>query len=61
MVQEQCMKQTKTNLRFLLALGNRKVVVLEDEQQLSVYSDASKSRESNRVNAERIGQAVTAR
>lgn len=51
----------KTNLRFLLALGSRKVVVLENEQQLSVYSDTSHSRKSDRVNAERIGHAVTAR
>lgn len=59
MAQEPRMK--KTNLRFLLALGSRKVVVLENEQQLSVYSDTSHSRKSDRVNAERIGHAVTAR
>lgn len=51
----------KTNLRFLLALGNHKLVVVENQQEVSVYTNAHPTHEKNRVDAERIGQAVLAR
>lgn len=55
------MMKNKQNLRFLLALGDRKVVVLQDEQELSVYSDTPTTRGAGRVSVERITSAVTAR
>ena len=32
------MPTKQTNLRFLLALGNTKIVVLQDENDLHIYS-----------------------
>lgn len=50
---------TKTNLRFLLALGNKKVIVLKDAETLSVYSDVSAEAEKHRLAVERISSAVS--
>ncbi len=47
----------KTSLRFLLALGNTKVVVLNDPAGLQVYADQAK-RSKNAVAAERISEAL---
>lgn len=49
----------KTSLRFLLALGNTKVVVLNEEEGLQIYSDGKESRSKNAA-AERISEALTA-
>lgn len=49
----------KTSLRFLLALGNTKVVVLNDREGLQVYADNSKSKK-HAVAAERISEALAA-
>lgn len=57
------MKNNKSNLRFLLALGSRKVVVLENSDRLNIYSDAKETepREKSRVSVERITSAVLSR
>ena len=47
----------KTSLRFLLALGNTKVVVLNDREGLQVYADNS-TRQKHAVAAERISEAL---
>lgn len=49
----------KTSLRFLLALGNTKVVVLNDQEGLQVYADNSTS-QKHAVAAERISEALAA-
>lgn len=48
----------KTSLRFLLALGNTKVVVLNEQEGLQVYADTSTSRK-HALAAERISEALT--
>lgn len=52
------MKNT-SNLRFLLALGGQKIVVMQDDENMHVYSDESSGR--GNVSAARISHAVTAR
>ncbi len=53
---------TKTNnLRFLLALGNKKVVVLKDQDTLNVYSDNRPASSKNRLSVERLAEAVANR
>ncbi len=49
------------NLRFLLALGNTKIVVLKDQEELQVYSSAQNKRQKNNVAAERLTEALTVR
>lgn len=50
----------KTSLRFLLALGNTKVVVLNDREGLQIYAD-SPTNKKHAVAAERISEALTTR
>lgn len=51
---------TKThNLRFLLALGNKKVVVLKEKDSFSVYSDKTTEKSKNSVSLERLTDAVS--
>ncbi len=53
---------TKTNnLRFLLALGNKKVVVVEEQDKMNVYSDNRPSGSKNRLSVERLAEAVSNR
>lgn len=47
------------SLRFLLALGGKKVVVMQDQEDMHVYSDQTPR--SSRVFVERISNAVAAR
>ncbi len=49
--------KNKTNLHFLLALGNKKIVVLKDNEQVHIYSDDKK----HTVHAERISEALASR
>ncbi len=49
----------KTSLRFLLALGNTKVVVLNEQEGMQVYSDGASSRKKHAVAAERISEALS--
>lgn len=58
--QELFMKN-QTNLRFLLALGNTKIVVLKDHDDLQVYSNHTEKRHKNTVAAERLTEALTLR
>ncbi len=58
--QEPYMK-TKNNLRFLLALGNTKVVVLKDEHDLQVYANTPDKRFGTTVAPERLTEALATR
>ena len=49
----------KTSLRFLLALGNTKVVVLNEQEGLQVYSGGKTSGNKHAVAAERISEALS--
>ena len=49
-----------SNLRFLLALKNKKVVVLKDQNSLNVYSD-NRPATKNRLSIERLAEAVANR
>lgn len=53
--------KVKSNLRFLLALGNKKVIVLKDDNDLSIYTDCPPDQEKHRLAVERIGSAVAAK
>ncbi len=58
--QEPFMKN-QTNLRFLLALGNTKIVVLEDQENLHIYSNKTDKNQKTAVAAERLTEALTLR
>lgn len=49
----------KTSLRFLLALGNSKVVVLNEQEGMQVYSGGKASHKKHAVAAERISEALS--
>lgn len=49
----------KTSLRFLLALGNTKVVVLNEGETLQIYADGRAKRQEY-ATAERISEALSA-
>lgn len=51
--------KTKTNLRFLLALGNTKVVVLKEENDLHIYSNTPEKPLKGTIAAERLTEALT--
>ena len=53
--------KNKTNLRFLLALGNTKIVVLKDKDDLHVYTNSPNKRLKNTVAAERLTAALSVR
>ena len=51
-------KQT-THLRFLLSLGNTKMVVLSNEDDLHIYSNQdTKSTRKNIITSEHINEAL---
>lgn len=50
----------KTSLRFLLALGNTKIVVLNQQEGLQVYAREDSVRNKHAVAAERISEALSA-
>ena len=52
-----------TNLRFLLSLGDTKMVVLQDEEDLHIYSNQTtcKSRKKDQIAAEHVTEALVAK
>ena len=49
------------HLHFLLALGHKKVVVLKQQEQISIYSDDTPTRRyQNRLSMERLAEALGA-
>lgn len=54
------MTNKNSNLRFLLALGGKKVVVMQQRDNLQVYSDSHSCR-TDEVTLQRISEAVSAR
>lgn len=53
------MSNSSTRLRFLLSLGGTKVVVLNDETNLHIYSsEAGKSARKSGITAEHISEAL---
>ena len=56
------MSKPATHLRFLLALGNTRIIALQDEENLRVYSNKkSTSAKRNPVQAEHISEALIAK
>jgi len=49
-----------TNLRFLLSLGGTKMVVLQDESDLHIYSNqpVTKSRNKDAIAVEHVTEAI---
>lgn len=52
--------KNQTNLRFLLALGSTKIVVLKEEDNLRFYANKEKNRFKGGENAERLIEAFAA-
>jgi len=54
------MAPKSTNLRFLLALGSTKIVVLQDENDLHVYSKAQDktSHQKTAITPEHVAEAL---
>ena len=57
------MTTKQPNLRFLLSLGDTKMVVLQDEQDLHIYSNQTtcKSRNRSTIAAEHVTEALVAK
>lgn len=53
--------KNKNNLRFLLALGNTKVVVLKDDNDWQVYANTPDKRFRTTVAPERLTEALAMR
>lgn len=54
------MSKQSTHLRFLLSLGNTKMVVLNDEEALQIYSNQTgKTADKHTVAAQRVTEALT--
>lgn len=52
--------QKNTNLRFFLALGNTKMVLLEEDQEVKAYTSSPAAGKSN-IRMQRIKDAVSSR
>ena len=52
------MPKTSTHLRFLLSLGNTKMIVLNDEIDLHIYSNQA-GKNQRTIVAERVTEALT--
>ena len=52
-----------TNLRFLLSLGGTKMVVLQDEEDLHIYTNqpAKAPGKTNTITAEHVSEAIAAK
>ncbi len=52
-----------TNLRFLLSLGGTKMIVLQDENDLHIYTNqpTAKSRKQNTIAAEHVTEALVSK
>lgn len=61
--QELFFMKSPTNLRFLLALGNTKVVVLKDQDELQFYAKpaAKRTKGKTSVTPERLAEALLVR
>ncbi len=46
----------KPNLRFIMALGGQKIIILQDDENLHVYSD--KTPERKNVSLERVCDVI---
>ncbi len=57
------MNTKPSNLRFLLSLGGTKMVVLQDENDLHIYTNqtAAKSRKQNTIAAEHVSEALVSK
>ncbi len=57
------MNTKTTNLRFLLSLGNTKMVVLQDENDLHIYTNqpTAKSRKQHTIAAEHVTEALVSK
>lgn len=57
------MSTKPSNLRFLLSLGGTKMVVLQDENDLHIYSNqtAAKSRKQHPIAAEHVTEALVSK
>ena len=49
----------KSNLRFLLALGNQKVVIMQQQDQMQIFTGRDMGRSN--VSASRLCEAVESR
>lgn len=45
-IYQELFYENQTNLRFLLALGNTKIVVLKDQEELHVYANSADKRQN---------------
>ncbi|MBP5429713.1 MAG: hypothetical protein J6Y25_02325 [Elusimicrobiaceae bacterium] len=51
--------KTVNNLRFLLSLGNTKMVILQDTENMHIYSSPTTGQKSrSRVTAEHVAAAL---
>lgn len=56
------MTKKTPNLRFLLSLGNTKMVILKDENDLHIYSNQpSKTTRKEAIATERVTEALLAK
>lgn len=57
------MNTKPSNLRFLLSLGGTKMVVLQDENDLHIYTNqtAAKSRKQHPIAAEHVTEALVSK
>ena len=46
----------KPNLRFLMALGGQKIIILQDDESLHVYSDKAAQRKN--VSVDRVCDVI---
>lgn len=53
--------KANSNLHFLLALGNTKVVVLKENDELKIYSEERNKRVRSSVAPERLAEALSSR
>ena len=52
-----------TNLRFLLSLGNTKMVILQDEEDVHIYSNqpADDTRKKNAITVEHVSEVIASK
>jgi hypothetical protein len=53
--------KTRSNLHFLLALGNTKVVVLKEKDNLQIYSGKRNENRYSSIKPERLAEAFSSR
>ena len=57
------MTMKPTNLRFLLSLGNTKMVILQDEEDVHIYSNqsADASHKKNAITVEHVSEVIASK